>query len=86
MATPVIVQKSPYGQAVEAGKTYYWCACGLSTNQPFCSGAHKDTGIAPIAFVAETTSTVWLCGCKQTKSPPFCDGSHQSLNRDRQLG
>src|SRR5690606_5116952 len=23
---------------VEKGKTYYWCACGRSKNQPFCDG------------------------------------------------
>ena len=39
--TAVVAQKAPYPQAVEAGKTYYWCACGRSANQPFCDGSHK---------------------------------------------
>ncbi len=75
----VIAQKSPYATAVEQGKTYYWCACGRSANQPFCDGSHQDTAFAPVAFTADKTGTVHLCGCKQTANPPFCDGSHQGL-------
>ena len=41
MPEPNIAQKSPYAVQVEAGKSYYWCACGLSAGQPFCDGSHK---------------------------------------------
>ena len=75
----VIAQKQPYTVDVEAGKTYYWCRCGRSKNQPFCDGLHKDTGFEPVAFTAEKTDTVYLCGCKRTGSQPFCDGSHEGL-------
>ena len=70
-------QNSPMPVAVEAGKTYYWCSCGLSDNQPFCNGAHKGSGMAPLAFTAEETGTVYFCGCKKTLSAPKCDGSHK---------
>lgn len=72
-------QKAPYDVEVEAGKTYYWCKCGQSKNQPFCDGSHKDTEHEPVAFTAEESRTVFLCGCKQTANAPFCDGSHSKL-------
>ncbi len=75
----VIVQKSPYATPVEAGKTYYWCACGRSKTQPFCDGSHKGTEFEPVAFTADKTDTVYLCGCKRTATPPFCDGTHKKL-------
>ncbi len=34
---PVIAQYAPYKVDVEEGKTYYWCTCGKSKNQPFCN-------------------------------------------------
>jgi CDGSH-type Zn-finger protein len=27
--------------AVEQGKDYWWCACGLSKAQPVCDGSHN---------------------------------------------
>ena len=47
MSKAVIAQKSPY--VLKGGKKkYYWCACGESTNQPFCDGSHKGTDFSPI--------------------------------------
>jgi len=79
MEEPKIAKKAPYAVKVEAGQTYYWCACGRSASQPFCDGSHKATAITPLAFTAEKTETVYLCGCKHTKTPPFCDGTHNKL-------
>ena len=79
MTEPVVAQKAPYPVAVEAGKTYWWCACGLSQGQPFCDGSHKGTGLAPMKFTAEADKTMYFCGCKATAKAPFCDGSHQRL-------
>ena len=79
MGEPVVAQKAPYQANIEAGKSYAWCACGLSANQPFCDGSHKDTGIKPVVFKAEETKEVWFCGCKATKGQPYCDGSHSTL-------
>ena len=75
----VIAQKAPYPVEVTEGKTYYWCACGRSKNQPFCDGSHQGTGFEPVAFTAEKTETAYLCGCKRTANQPFCDGTHKSL-------
>lgn len=79
MNEPTIAQKAPYPVTVVAGKTYYWCACGQSKQQPFCDGAHKGTGFAPAPFAADKNGVLYFCGCKHSKQPPFCDGSHASL-------
>lgn len=76
---PIIAQKAPYAVEVKEGKTFYWCACGRSKKQPFCDGAHKGSGLEPVAFKAEETATVYLCGCKQNGGKPFCDGTHKKL-------
>ena len=76
---PIIAQKAPYPVEVEAGKTYFWCACGRSQNQPFCDGAHKGTSLAPIKHTAEKDGKVFFCGCKASENSPLCDGSHSKL-------
>lgn len=76
---PTIAQKAPIPVALEAGKTYYWCSCGKSTNQPFCNGAHAGSGMTPMAFTANEAKTAYLCACKHSKNSPFCDGTHKGL-------
>jgi CDGSH iron-sulfur domain-containing protein 3 len=76
---PMIAQKAPYPVEVEAGKTYFWCACGKSQKQPYCDGSHKDTSLTPMKFTAEESKKVWLCGCKNSANKPFCDGAHKAL-------
>ena len=75
----VVAQKAPYAAEVEEGKTYYWCACGRSKNQPFCDGSHQGTSFSPLAYTAEKTGTVYFCGCKKTGNTPLCDGTHSKL-------
>lgn len=77
MEGPNRASDTPYGVEVESGKDYYWCACGLSKNQPFCDGSHKGSGFSPVKYQAAKTGKVYFCGCKQTKSAPLCDGSHK---------
>jgi CDGSH-type Zn-finger protein len=79
MALPNMAQRGPYLVNVVAGKTYYWCACGLGRNQPFCDGSHKGTGLEPMAYAATETASVELCGCKHSGTKPFCDGAHENL-------
>ena len=79
MTDPVIAQKAPMPVEVESGKTYFWCACGKSGKQPFCDGAHKGSGIAPVKFTAEANKKLFFCGCKASAKAPFCDGTHKDL-------
>lgn len=76
---PVIAQKSPIPVDVEEGKSYFWCTCGKSENQPFCDGGHKDTSFTPMKWTAEKSGKKFFCGCKMTDGQPFCDGSHNGL-------
>ena len=76
---PACPQKAPYAVDVEAGKSYFWCACGKSQKQPFCDGTHKGSSFSPIEYKAEKTSQAWFCGCKHSAGKPLCDGTHKSL-------
>ena len=79
MADPHIAQKAPIAVDVEAGKSYFWCACGRSKTQPFCDGSHKGTEFAPVKYSADASKRVFFCCCKHTKTRPFCDGSHKTV-------
>ncbi|MDE0113423.1 MAG: CDGSH iron-sulfur domain-containing protein [Albidovulum sp.] len=79
MTDPVVAQKGPFEIDVESGRSYFWCACGRSGNQPFCDGSHKSTDIVPVKFDSKEDRRVFFCGCKQSASAPICDGSHNML-------
>lgn len=79
MSTPDIPQKSPYPVEVEAGRKYFWCACGKSARQPFCDGSHEGTDFTPLKYEASEDKTLYFCGCKATGGAPLCDGSHNRL-------
>ncbi|MFT6938109.1 MAG: sterol desaturase/sphingolipid hydroxylase (fatty acid hydroxylase superfamily) [Saprospiraceae bacterium] len=64
---------------LEKGKTYLWCQCGKSKNQPFCDGMHHGSKFKPLRFEATRTGNVKLCNCKATKAAPFCDNAHLEL-------
>jgi CDGSH-type Zn-finger protein len=79
MPEPQIAQKAPYPMELEAGKNYWWCACGKSGNQPFCDGSHKGSEFRPIQYTAEKSGTAYLCGCKHSNNAPLCDATHRTL-------
>lgn len=79
MSDPKVAQTAPYPVEVEAGKSYFWCACGQSANQPFCDGSHKGSEFQPVKFDATESKRVFFCGCKQTNAGVMCDGSHKDL-------
>lgn len=74
-----IAGRVPLAVEVEAGKTYWWCRCGRSKQQPFCDGRHRGSGFTPLQYDAAATGKVWFCACKRTANAPLCDGSHRAL-------
>ena len=76
---PKIGGTSPVVTEVEAGKDYWWCACGKSKNQLFCDGSHKGSAFTPLQWTAPESRQVWFCACKQTATQPLCSGAHKEL-------
>jgi CDGSH iron-sulfur domain-containing protein 3 len=79
MTEPVIAGKQPIAIDVEAGKKYFWCACGRSAKQHFCDGSHKGTTFTPLPYEADKNRKVFFCACKKTGNSPMCDGTHNKL-------
>lgn len=79
MSEPVMAAKAPIGVDIEAGKTYWWCACGKSAKQPFCDGSHKGSEFTPVKFEATESKKAWFCACKHSAHQPLCDGKHKAL-------
>jgi CDGSH-type Zn-finger protein len=79
MTEPLIAAKAPIAVDVEAGRTYWWCACGRSAQQPFCDGSHRGTGITPVRHEPAASGKAWFCACKQSARAPLCDGTHKTL-------
>ena len=72
MSDPVRASDTPFAIEVEAGKDYWWCACGRSQSQPFCDGSHKGTEITPLKYCATESSKVFFCGCKTNTCCNWC--------------
>lgn len=66
----------PFVREEEAGPKAI-CACGRSSNRPYCDGAHarENTGKRPIVVQVEDGIVAW-CGCGKSGSFPYCDGTH----------
>jgi len=80
MSEPVVAGVKPAYYELEKGRSYLWCACGLSKRQPFCDGSHTGTGIEPVRYTAEADGEeVLFCMCKRTSNGPHCDGAHNAL-------
>ena len=74
---PVVPAYCPYRVQLQTGRTYRWCACGRSSNQPWCDDSHSSTDPQPLLFEVSVAQKVhYVCGCKYSSKPPFCDGSH----------
>ena len=79
MEKPNIAQKGSYKHTAEKDGEVHWCACGHSSNQPFCYGSHKETPFRPMTHSVKAGETYGFCGCKQSGNKPLCDGTHATL-------
>jgi CDGSH-type Zn-finger protein/mannose-6-phosphate isomerase-like protein (cupin superfamily) len=77
--TPTIARLKPCLETLTAGRSYFWCRCGLSRKQPYCDGSHASTQFEPQKFVAVMSGEHLLCACKHTATAPYCDGTHCNL-------
>ena len=75
---PKIAARRPLVLELGPGN-YWWCACGLSEDQPNCDGSHKGTGMTPLKVEVEEKRKVAFCMCKHSGNGAFCDGSHSGL-------
>jgi CDGSH-type Zn-finger protein len=41
MSNPIVADNKPKKVTLEAGKKFMFCACGRSSDQPFCDGTHS---------------------------------------------
>ena len=71
MDEPKIADTKPIPIDLKANDTVWWCACGLSKNQPFCDGSHAGTGFEPVEYTAEKDGKVFFCQCKRSARPPL---------------
>ena len=69
-------QEKPFIIDVKAGETKAFCACGLSSNGPFCDGSHSSTDKTPNIVKFDEDKKVAACGCQKSGNRPYCDGSH----------
>ncbi len=67
---------------LQAGKTYWFCSCGRSAEQPFCDGSHQGSGLEPMEFQVEKDGRYFLCQCKRSAKLPYCDGSHKRITQE----
>jgi CDGSH-type Zn-finger protein len=78
-AMPEVAGTKPIRVPVEAGKSYWWCACGKSKKQPFCDGSHKGSEFSPMEYKAAAAGEIAFCACKRSNKKPTCDGTHKTL-------
>ncbi len=77
---PIVANNKPAKVTLTKGKEYYFCACGRSSNQPFCDGSHAGSNFKPKPFTADDDGESYLCQCKYSANTPFCDGSHKQFD------
>jgi CDGSH-type Zn-finger protein len=71
----------PYNLYLEKGKVYWYCACGISNNSPWCDSTCNKlaTRNRPIYFNVNESGYYKICTCRQSADAPFCNGTHKEV-------
>ena len=76
---PLVNGYFPYNEYLQKGKVYWFCSCGISSNNPYCDSTcnHLVTRNRPIYFNVSESGYYKLCNCKLSSNAPFCNGTHR---------
>ena len=77
--TPEIGGRKPLPVNVEAGKSYWWCACGRSRSSRSATARTRARRSRRSSSRPDKSEEAWFCACKRTGKTPMCDGSHKRL-------
>ena len=60
------MKNKPYAVKLEKGKTYAWCQCAASENQPFCDGSHSVINVNDDILVESLANAFFSIGANST--------------------
>jgi CDGSH-type Zn-finger protein len=69
-------KEKPYFIIDEKPGKIAYCACGMSSDMPFCDGTHEGTSFEPYIVDVPKRRRVAVCGCGKSDKMPYCDGKH----------
>ena len=71
----------PYNLYLEQAKVYWFCTCGISSNNPWCDFMcnRLTTRNRPIYFNVNESGYYKICTCKMSANAPFCNGTHREV-------
>lgn len=66
---------------LQAGKIYWFCTCGISSNGPWCDSIcnYTVTRNRPMYFNVNESGYYKICNCKFSSNAPFCNGTHREI-------
>ena len=78
---PTIADNKPAVADLTAGEEYHWCACGQSSNQPFCDGSHVGTISRPRRSQRKPTVLPTSARANARATPPLLRWQPRSDHR-----
>ena len=72
---------APIGVDVLEGKSYYWCACGKSSKQPFCDGSHTKIRVLNLCLIKQNNLKKFFSALANKQMISQCVTDHIIQNR-----